>query len=66
MIPGQDPEATCLHEGCTPAKRVFLGKDRIPVGQSIHLEPRQAPLASKQVIQAGDSWVVHIAETKAP
>lgn len=55
MIAGINPEATCLCAGCTTAKRVFLGKDRIPVEQSIHLE--QEAKAKTRGIQAGDSSV---------
>lgn len=52
MIAGINPEATCLSAGCTTAKRVFLGQDRIPVEQSIHLEQeaKAKTEASRQVI----------------
>lgn len=55
MIAGINPEATCLCAGCTTAERVFLGKDRIPAEQSIHLK-QEAKAKTRGIRQVIPVW----------
>lgn len=64
VCPGQDPEAMCLHVGCTPAERIWLGNDCFPAEESLppeqggqgkhHRLPSVDGRVTEQMTQAGD------------